>query len=380
MRERRILQGKRAGSALITILIVTTALCAVLGVTVQMGSQRAFQAARLSDQIRAKAIAEAGVAEAFSRLAVDWPARTNADSFPLTDYAGGAFDVAVSVIDDYSAVICSTGTFQGVMDVAILDVRLFLNGTAVDTNGAYDCCIVAEEEVTWTGCGVFSEGGRVHGNLDFKQAGCGELNTTISSSTEITLLGNSGFVDGDAYAPKVKGKTSKVYGTVYEQPVPELKIPEIDLAPYYQQALANGEVYNGKLTVSHAFAPVGGVCWVNGDLWLVGSEDIEGCFIATGDIKCSGSGGHTKVAKLPALISRDGDIHITGGATYYGMVYARIGNIDITGGCQVYGQLMCGGDFTKHGASAIFSYAKSVPVAPGEPESEGSLAAMAWQR
>lgn len=372
---------RRRGSAIFTVFVVIFAVCAVLGTVVSAGLNRAFMARRLADQVCAKAIAEAGVAETFASLSTNWGFRTNSTAFPLTTYAGGTYDVTVNSIDDFSAVICSTGTYNDVTEVAILDIRLFVETVGPSGGGPYDCVIVAEGTIAWTGCGQFSEGGRVHANGKFVQSGCGELDTEIASSTEAELKGNSGHVDGDGYAPSISDPHNKIWGTKHVGPIAPLAIPELELAAYYNHALANGEVYSGPKRITTDTTPVGGIMWVNGDLQVTAQADLTGCFIATGDIRISSSGTHTKVAEYPAFVSRDGAlIKITSQFDSHGLIYARIGNIEIAGGGTMTGSLMCGGNFKKSGNSCMFAYEESVPVAPGETTSEGRLCAMAWQR
>ena len=71
MKKRTKRNGE--GSAILTVLIVVFSICAVLGVAVAAGMQRAFMSKRLADQVRAKAIAEAGVAQTYVCLSTNWP-------------------------------------------------------------------------------------------------------------------------------------------------------------------------------------------------------------------------------------------------------------------------------------------------------------------
>lgn len=358
-----------------TILVVSILLAAVS----RTAGQRAFTARQLACRIRAQALAETGVSHAYNLLAQDFEQRTNEASFPLTQYDGGTYDVSVTPLGEDNAVIRGVGTYASVRESVIVDVRRHVQDVA-QQDVAYGYAILADGEISWTGCGVFEGDSRVHANSTFKQAGCGELNADISSSAAVTLKGNSGEIDGDVTAPDVSGKTGKVTGTITETAVPEVSLPVIDLVPYYNEALANGEVYEGGQTVSGDFSPVGGIMWVNGTLSFSGSGTRTGCFIATGDIHCSGSGQQIKVQGYPAFASRDGGIKFSGSGSCEGLVYARIGSVEITGSGRIDGSVICGSDFKKAGCSTVIAYVDSTPVSPVDVASDGVLCVSAWQR
>jgi hypothetical protein len=282
-------------------------------------------------------------------------------------------------VGEEAAVIKSKGTYQTVSETVVLDVHLF-GGSGPGGSSAFGFAVLADGEISWTGSGVFNGGSSIHANGLFTQAGCGELNAQVTSSTRVTLKGESGFIDGDVTAPEVTGKTDKITGTHTESSLGRVELPELDLMPYYNEALANGQVYEGSRTLSHAFTPPGGIMWVNGDLTISGPDDITGCFIATGDIHCSGSGNHHKVDSYPGFVSRDGSIKFSGSGRYEGLVYARIGDIEIVGSGIFDGAIMCGGDFKKAGVSTLFNYWVSVPVAPNTLPTEGMLCVSAWQK
>lgn len=376
---RYTIQRRRDGSGFITTVIVTFMVTGLLSVVVRGSAHRAFMAQKLADRTRAQAIAEAGVSRAYALLAQDFDLRTNDAAFPPTEYGGGCYDVTVIAIGEDLAVIQSTAEHDSTEETAILDVR-WQGGSASEGGPAYECAILAAGQISWTGCGVFTGDSRVHGNGLFKQAGSGELNAWVTSSDEVTLNGNSGEIDGDVTAPDVSGKTSKVTGTITETAVDEIAIPQIDLVPYYNEALAHGEVYEGDRTISGSFSPAGGIMWVNGNLQISGSGNLTGCFIATGDIHVSGSGTHAKMSGYPGFVSRDGSIKFSGSSTREGLVYARIGSVEITGSGSLTGSIICGGDFKKAGCSTIVNYVDSTPVAPNAAPGDGVLCVQAWQR
>jgi hypothetical protein len=373
-------KDRRTGNALVTVLGVVSVVSAFLIMTVGASLNSAHRARKLSDRIQAQAIAEAGACDSYIRLQTDFTLRTNAVAFPLTDYRGGTYDVAVTAVGDEHAVIESVGCYAGITETVILDTKMLTRETEVVVPSAYGYAILVDGTIRWQGCGVFGGDSRVHGNDQFTQSGCGELNADCTSHVGVRLNGKSGEIDGDVAAPWVKGKTGKITGTITKAPVDVVPVPEIDLVPYYNHALANNEVHNGSQTLSGSYDPVGGIMWVNGDLHLSGSATRTGCFIATGDIKLSGSAGQRKVADYPGFLSRDGAIKLSGSGDYEGLIYARIGDIEITGGGSLTGSIICGGNFKKAGSSTVISYVESVPVAPTEVASEGILCISAWQK
>ncbi len=372
--------ARRRGSALLVVLIAAFGVSALLITVSRAASQRSFTAQRMARRVRAQSIAEAGVSRGYQLLAGDFRLRTNAVLIAETAYGGGTYEVSSQPVGDAEAVLTGRAVYRNVEQTVVLDLHRREIGVPDSGEEAYTFAILADGEISWTGCGVFQGHSTVHANDAFKQAGCGELNADISSSVSIVLKGNSGEIDGDATAPSVSGKTGKITGTLTEQAVPNIPLPEIDLVPYFNRADAYGEVYDGRVTISGNAAPAGGVMWVNGDLQISGPGVLEGCFIATGDIHVAGSGPQHKVASYPAFVSRDGDIKISGCGDYEGLIYARIGAIEVTGSCSITGSIICGGDFKKAGSSTVFGYVRSVPVAPDSTPTDGVLCVSAWQK
>lgn len=378
---------RRNGSSLLTITILVAIASAFAATSVGVSLSRTFMAKKLAERIKAVAIAEAGVSEAYSILVKDFSQRTNAAAFPLTGYADGHYDVAVSAISSNGASVCSTGVYGSVSEVVILDL-MKTPGQAPYTSDpvAFDYAILAGGEIDWTGSSMFhSTNVAVHSNGGFTRSGSGYLNADVSSSTAFRSNGSAGGIDGDVRAPSLSGKLSSISGTTSEEAVPLVEFPDIDLTPYYNEALANGEVINGSASFSSSYAPDGGILWVNGDLGLSGNNaQYDGCFIATGDISVSGGGAIRKVNNYPVMVSRDGNIHFTGHKDLEGLVYVKMGDYQQQAGNNALnGQYMVRGDFSKGGSSGtdIF-FAEQIIVPPGGSTegSDGSLAVTAWQQ
>jgi hypothetical protein len=238
--------------------------------------------------------------------------------------------------------------------------------------------------MTWTGTRpVTVSGGKIHTNSRYRMVGSVTVVGNVHSGLGIGSTGTTG-IEGDTAAPVYDGKSPQnITGVVYTGPVASLPIPDIDLAPYYNHALANGEVYQGSrhFTGSGVLMPCGGVMWVNGDLQISGTMTMVGCFIATGSIKISTAGAHEKVANYPAFVSRDGSIDVSGTGDIHGLIYAKTGGFAISGGGRVVGSIIAAGTFTKTGSFAIMAYENSTPVPPGDPGVvAGSDTVCVWQK
>lgn len=388
MKARQQRQDRRtAGTALCAVLVVIMVISATAGIMGSISQHRSRKASRLADKARAESIAEAGARYAYSILATNFLALTaNGGYTTSSDFEGGAFTVQASLVTNDVAVIHSKSTYREASAEVMLDIgneELADRDDIFPPSEAFNCNIVAEGTISWTGTAVFGgNGGRVHCNDLFKQSGSGKLNADVYSCVSIALSGNAGYIDGDAWAPKVSGKTQKIYGVIHSGPVRRMLLPELDLTPYFYHAASNGEVYDKSVTLSQAYQPQGGVMWVNGDLVLTSSDDMYGCFIATGDIKCKGSGGILKIEDYPALVSKHGAIYLAGSGSYHGLVYALIGDVIFSGGGGLNGTIFCGGNFVKTGGQTTFLHDASLRLPPfGTPAPQDNTVYLkAWQK
>jgi len=380
MKTYRKINNRQEGGALFAVLVVIFMVCALLGTMVSASLYRSFVVRKLSDHVRAMAIAEGGANQAYTLLSTNFNARTNGTAFPLTSYGGGTFDAAVTAVDNDMAVICCTGVYGYAVASVIVDLKDYGSGGG---GGAFDYAIVSGDNMTFTGSGTTDvNGGAVYANGQYKMTGSCRLAGNLFSSVNIWSTGSTE-INGDATAPAWQGKSpGNVTGTATTEAVTPIEIPDIDLTPYYNEALANGEVYDGDqhFSGSEDKAPVGGIMWVNGDLRISGSGNMIGCFIATGDVKISGSGNQTKVGDYPAIVSRDADIVISGSGKYHGLIYAKSGNFRKSGSGDTAGSIICAGTFKKSGSWCIMTYEDSTPVPPGASGSTDQIGISAWQK
>ena len=260
----------------------------------QLRQAAGVQAARIRYYIKAQAYAEAGANEAYSIIKTNCAARTDGSKFPARTFADGSYDATVvAVSSNYAAVTC-VGTRAGQTATVKLDIYNANPSTPPTTNGgppaavgAYTYAIMSCGKMNWSGSGQIDVGtGKVHGNGLYKMTGSKQVKGNISSSTRIWLTGSTK-ITGDAAAPILTYSGGAISGTKTVGPVANVSLPPIDLTPR-NQALANGQVYNGNqhFTGSSDLTP-GGIMWINSNREQV--RRLVGCFIATGSIDISGT-------------------------------------------------------------------------------------------
>jgi hypothetical protein len=179
-------------------------------------------------------------------------------------------------------------------------------------------------------------------------------------------MSGSGDINGSIKTPTLtKSGSGRIDGTTSLGPVANVSIPVIDLTPYYNHAYANGQVFSGRtISGSTNITIPGGVMWVNGNFTYSGSGDVNGSIFATGDITISGSGDFTAASTYPAIVSRDGNIVMSGSGKVSGLIYSRIGDLTKSGSGDVTGSIICGRNFTKSGGWNTLTYENSAPIPP----------------
>lgn len=362
----------RQGAALVTVLIVVVLMTLAGATVINLASQQSYAANRVREQVKAQALAEAGANEAYSILKADFSQRESDEAFPEKTFEDGAYDATVTPVGLDMALISCAADCGAVAATVMCDVKDYNpsagGGSPPPPQGVFAYAIVAGT-IFWAGNGPTDvSGGDVHANGEYRMNGTVDLTCDLLSSvTKIRSTGNC-TITGDAEAPSWQGSSpANVSGTATTAAVDPVADPGLDLTPYYQFALDNGEVYNGNQTIAAGtlLAPDGGVMWVNGDLHVSGNSTLQGCFIATGDIKISGNACQTQVGDLPAYISRDGDVELVSCGTHEGFIYAPMGDVKMSGGGTFTGTLFCNGEFKKTGSWAAIAYVDSTP--PDDP-------------
>jgi hypothetical protein len=381
----------RRGAALITVLGFVLIIASFLGYVAYASVQRSFMARKMTDRGRAIAIAEAGANYAYTILSTNFAARENDAAFPDTAYAGGRYDVGVKSVGADKAVICSTGRYGTVQEVAILDVMTCPVGGGGGGGGgrptnAYGFAILAGGNLTWAGnSDLQMSNGWMHCNGTYSANGINVARGNVSASMAIRMVGGA-TITGIGMAPSISGGT---VGTPVVGPVAPMTIPSIDLTPYYNQALASGQVFASGKAFSGNVTPPGGVAWVNGSMSF-GNGVYQGCFIATGAVELKTTGNGTiefrKVASYPLLVSRDAGITIKQAKmfTFRGLIYCKVGSFDKQGNGDVYGRgsIIAAGNISKNGGWAGMIYEDSTPAPPGggDDGQQYVVVPSAWQK
>jgi len=387
---------QKRGAALLTLMIIMLLVVGTVAYMVKDAKQQAFAVTRVRDYLKAQAYAEGGANQAYSLLKTNFALRLDPSRFPPTDYGDGTYDVTITSVGTNKAVISCVGQ-RGRSTVTVMcDIQNFAAGSGGSGStsgvppavGAYTYAIVSGGKMGWSGSGTINVGtSKLHGNGQFKMTGSKQVTGNISSSVKIWLTGSTK-ISGNAAAPVITASGSAITGSKTVGAVPQVTIPDIDLTPYYNAALANGQVYNGNqhFTGSTDLAPNGGIMWVNGNFKWSGSGKMIGSFIATGDFDYSGSGDQVKVGNYPAFVSRDGDVDISGSGKSHGLIYAKTGGFDKSGSGDHTGTIIVNGDFDASGSWSALIYENSTPVAPvtGGGGSSGTVGdrvgVIAWQK
>ncbi|TFH16794.1 MAG: hypothetical protein E4H02_04675 [Lentisphaerales bacterium] len=384
---------RKEGSALLVAMSVVLTVSLLLGTLASIGAQRVYVTRRHIHLTKAQAIAEAGIDYAYSVLQTNFAQRTNPAAFPPTAFAGGTFDVTVVPVSNDVAIIYSAGQFG----VAAADVAADARDYGVGVGGpggapidpaVFDFAVLCGGTFDFGGCGtVTSTNGTVlfHANGEIAIKGSADVDLDIESSVLISI-GNNHVLGGDVTAPELDYNPDNVTiaGDATEEPVPLVTIPDIDLTPYYNWALAHGEVKNGW-TTSSSYTPNGGIVWVNGNVQISSYAVINGTIIATGDIHISGAVDVNAGDTAFSLVSRDGSIQNTSSGTIEGLIYVKTGNYDQTANGTMIGQLIVGGNIKKGGNSDIIVFKRIVPappdMGPGGPGSGTSIIGIsAWSK
>ncbi len=382
------------GFALFSVLFIIAAISVMLGMLVQIGGQRVHTAKRLTDQIKALAYAEAGIDYAYSILSVDFDQKNNPDAFLLdggasstqSNYGEGSFALTITPISNKYVIINSVGKMGDAVRIAEILVDDENAGGIEDysTWEAFNFSGASGGEFSFGGTGLITAGtnggGHYISNGPMDVRGNADVEVSLSSPSTISIKNNI-TIEGDVTTPDPDWTASKVTitGTATQGPVKPVKIPDINLTPYYNWAKKNGEVHNGFST-SSSYTPAGGILWVDGDVTISSSAVINGSIIATGNIHISGQAHVVPTTTAFAMASRDGNIKTTSTGDIYGLVYAKTGDYEQTANGRLFGQAIVNGDIKKAGVSDII-YRRSVPTPPGAPDQVNAWPVVsAWQK
>lgn len=382
------------GSALLTVMGIVLLIAALAAGVVALGRQQVFSSVRLRDYVKAQMIAEAGVNDAYNLMKTNFTARpsTLPKEFECGIGETGTYNIVVNTVtnDINAASIISTGYYGTASAMVRADVKNYpiatINGAPVQGGGnPYGFAILSGGNLGWAGnSDMQMSNGFMHCNGNYSANGNNIVWGNVESCLGISLVGGA-TIKGIGKAPSVSGGT---IGTRITNNVPVVAIPDIDLTPYYNVALANGQVFQTGKVLSGIVSPPGGVMWVNGTM-SIGNGTFTGSFIATGAIDMQTTGNNTitlnKVNRYPVLVSRDGSITIkqVKTLTFNGLIYVKTGSLDKQGNGEVMGTgaIIAAGNVSKNGGWSGLVYSDPTPVPPGGSmvNSSDKTVITAWQ-
>jgi len=215
----------KEGVALVMVLFFMAAISTFLAMVSFSSSQRAYTAKRLTDDIKAKAMAEAGCEYGYAILSTDWEARYDASAFTnqtasmqsvpsspeyQVSYANAqqaaAYDIDVAPVGTLAAIVTTTGTCGSASAVSVVSVQ-DIGGSSDDGSvldeQAFGYGILCGKELHFMGCGSITApgGAKFHANGAMILKGTSDANIDLSSSILVELKGNAK-VNGNVTAKK----------------------------------------------------------------------------------------------------------------------------------------------------------------------------------
>lgn len=384
---------RREGAALVTMMIILLLVAMAGAVLVAFATQQKISVQRSRDMIKAQAYAEAGLHRAYHILKTNFDNASNASLFPPADFDDGRYTLTVTVVNDVQASIESVGECGSARMTVKADV---INLPQVDPGtglppptSPWAYAVLVNGYIQHNGAGTVI--GAVHVNNYLDCNGSLVWGTTnelcnvsaVSPSKGFQVSGNA-TVYGTVKAPRIRVTGQENIQNKVVGPVDPIPFPTLDLTPYYQIAVANGQVFNSlnlNGTVNWGRIP-GGVRWINGNLIQNGSLNFEGCVIATGYIRFNGAVTQRRVGQLPAIVSRDSYIRVNGHHEIEGLVYAK-SDVTWNGSGYIRGAVLVGGNMTFNGAygNLYYAYCEPSPNAGSTPPSQRDYVIIsAWQK
>jgi hypothetical protein len=329
-------------------------------------------------------IAEAGKEDGYSMVksgSTNPESGTRLEVVRNDDFSGGSYVVTCSTNTAKDTLwLTSQASYLGKTKVIEALYAMSISGAA---GAAFGKGLCVGGDLEWKGSGsVVAGSAQIHCNGFFTMTGSSDITADVYACAGLKRGGSSN-IFGNVWAATVSQTGSgSISGTVITGVIPTVSIPVLDLTPYYNHALANGQVYTPASTYhisgsSDHIVP-GGIMWVEGNFKRSGSGDFIGCVIATGDINCSGSGDYLKVNEYPVAVSVNGKIDFSGSGHVHGLLFSQNGEFEKTGSGNVTGSIICKGDARKTGSWDFLTYEQSVPVPPGGG-SGISLSMIGWR-
>lgn len=299
---------EKQGAALVIVMCVG-GLLLLIGIAMSfMAGNAAYMSRKIHSQVRALAVAEAGVADMINKMTTNYSGwqdrKTNTASF-----GDGSF-VASTLTDTNTGhvIITSTGTVGDDRRTTIVE----LLGTLWDLYDAtYSAAnaIVAGGNITLKSSAVTINGG-IHSNGDiYEEGGNPEINGPVSCSgtnCEVTASGTNSTSSGAAPL------TVPDY-TPFDEGDPNWLSLAQSNGLYYGSSQAFGGV---------SLTPNNGVIYVNGDVSFGNNSSYVGTLIATGTITINNRLTHAPFnTNWPAMCAGV-DVNLNNRNSYYGVIFA----------------------------------------------------------
>ncbi len=315
---------------MMTVMLVLMAIMMTTGAVVAITMFMPRLVRRQSDFIRAKAIAEAGINEAYSRLVDDLSLYRNPEAFAQTSFAGGSYHVRARELDDHTVLLTSEGRFGSSTTHTSVEVS---------HRAVHDAMFGPDSP--W-GHAVFS-----NGNLRFNGTPP-KITASMHTNQTFRVSGNAQNIEGTVTARVIDANLPP------EQigPWQEIAFPQLTdqaFVDLHQSAQSAGAVRGGGTYRAGDFAGVSGnVIWFTGNVTFHGDFAFDGYVVVNGNVTFRGSGRRTV----------NGLLYVQGNVTCNGAT-----DLDLTG------TMMAGGNITFNGASSVFAHGQTAP--PGyEPEGD----------
>jgi cytoskeletal protein CcmA (bactofilin family) len=333
-----------------------------LGVTfVEMSIQEVARASREKKETRALSLAEAGLDYAAWRLYNQAPA-----SYPFTlaraDLPEGAFSAVVDRYRDQSGAlvpnaikVVSTGISQG-FNAEVKAVGHYAVSSGPNSN-VFDFALFS--------------------NSDLKINGTADISGSVHSNGNMSLLGASARVTGDASATGwIKDPKSGIQGATLPNSARKT-MPTVDIQYYRANATT---IYNSSFTFSST-TTLNGITFVDGDVHISGQVEGKGVIVATGEIHVTGSTTLANADSEFALISTY-MVRVNGGSRVEGVIYTHNAQFDAAfsgeGTADVLGAVVA--DVITVNGTLLVEYKKPTVPLPGSHDSPIQIDLVSWRR
>jgi len=323
----------RQASAMVVVMTLVILAVFITGSMAAFSTSLAPVVRRMAANIRAKAIAEAGLNRAYALLAEDFSRRTASPLLPSTSFGGGSYDVRVESVGTRAARVYSTGRF-GPAEARLCMLVENRNETAEerpsDPLSPWGRAIFANGNLRLNGTPPAVRGD-LHSNQQFRLSG--RPDNILGTVTARTFNWSGGVLP-----PSQIG--------VFQ----EIRFPQLS-DEYFVRLYAAAQARNairpgGTYREADLSALSGGVVWFTGDVTFHGSFQFTGDMVVAGNITFQGSG--TRV--LNGLLYTPGHVTANGATTL-----------------MLTGAMLAGGNIEFNGASSIFTHAAVGPAGEQDP-------------